>query len=300
MELYKYQGAGNDFLIADNRDSHISVEDGTLVCHQTDPLTGNVSEHRVAVSSLCDRRYGVGADGLMLLENVTAADSADCGNAPDFRMVYFNSDGSGGMMCGNGGRCIVAFAADLGITHFDFVAADGPHSADVLIDRGKAKTVRLKMKDVSGMIPYTEISGFFLDTGTRHFVKPVTNLAGYDVVGEGRRIRYMEEFAPIGTNVNFIEPSGDVLNVRTYEKGVEDETFACGTGITASAIIFWHLRHILPDSAVSESSPVAGRVNVKIRALKDSLSVDFIPTADGAKDVWLTGPATFVCKVILD
>lgn len=310
MELYKYQGAGNDFLIADNRDSHISVEGKTLVCRQTDPVTGIETERRFSISSLCDRRYGIGADGLMLLECVSDAQDADAGvlpsggNAPDFRMVYFNSDGSGGMMCGNGGRCIVAFAADRGITHFDFIAADGPHSADVLIDKGKAKTVRLKMKDVSGITPYPDLSGFFLDTGTRHFVRQMDNLPQYDVFGEGRHIRYLEEFAPAGTNVNFIEPSGDVLNVRTYEKGVEDETFACGTGITASAIVFWHLRFARPGSRdgllSSSDSSDAERVNVKIYALRDSLSVDFIPTPDGAKDVWLTGPATFVCKVIVD
>ena len=310
MELYKYQGAGNDFLIADNRDSHISVEAGVLVFHETDPVTGNTTGHRVAISSLCDRRYGIGADGLMLLESVSEAEEADAGNlpsggkAPDFRMVYFNSDGSGGMMCGNGGRCIVAFAADLGITHFDFIAADGLHSADVLIEKEKSKTVRLKMKDVSGITPYPDLSGFFLDTGTRHFVRQVGNLPEYDVFGEGRHIRYLKEFAPIGTNVNFIEPSGDVLNVRTYEKGVEDETFACGTGITASAIVFWHLLSEQSDSRDSilsySDGSVAGRVNVRIRALRDSLAVDFIPTPDGAKDVWLTGPATFVCKVIVD
>ena len=112
MELYKYQGAGNDFLIADNRDSHLTVEDGRIVCRQTDPHTAEESKQIFTISSLCDRRYGVGADGLMLLETVRGGDGSP-DSAPDFRMVYFNSDGSGGMMCGNGGRCIVAFAADL-------------------------------------------------------------------------------------------------------------------------------------------------------------------------------------------
>ena len=294
MELYKYQGAGNDFLIADNRDSHLTVEDGRIVCRQTDPHTAEESKQIFTISSLCDRRYGVGADGLMLLETVRGGDGSP-DSAPDFRMVYFNSDGSGGMMCGNGGRCIVAFAADLGISHFDFIAADGPHSADVLLDRGKEKTVRLKMKDVRGITPHPDLCGFFLDTGTRHFVRQVRDLPEYDVFGEGRRIRHLDAFAPIGTNVNFIEPCGDVLNVRTYEKGVEDETFACGTGITASAIVHWHINNPFPQR---DSSP--DRVNVKIHALRDTLAVDFIPTRDGAEDVWLTGPATFVCKVLFD
>lgn len=315
MELYKYQGAGNDFLIADNRDSHITVEDGCLVFFEEDAAGGNMAERRLRISDICDRRYGVGADGLMLLES-SSEDRLPDGFYPDFRMVYFNSDGSGGMMCGNGGRCIVAFAADCGITHFDFIAADGPHSADVLVDRGKSKTVRLKMKDVDGISHL--LGGCFLDTGTRHFVKQVSGLSSYDVVGEGRPLRYRPEFAPVGTNVNFIEPSGDVLNVRTYEKGVEDETFACGTGITASAIVYRHLLSLSDQSAekicqsraAAESScqlggngPVsktAERVNVRIHALRDRLSVDFIPTPTGAQDVWLTGPATFVCKVILD
>ena len=131
MELYKYQGAGNDFLIADNRSGKITSQDGKII---------DAAANVYLISDLCDRRYGIGADGLMLLENAQDA---------DFKMVYFNSDGSGGMMCGNGGRCIVAFAADLGLESFDFFAADGFHTAEVLASSGKCKTVRLKMKDVA-------------------------------------------------------------------------------------------------------------------------------------------------------
>lgn len=277
-KFYKYQGAGNDFLIADNRD-------GSIV----------LSTERIA--ALCDRRYGIGADGLMLLE------SAD---APyDFRMTYYNSDGSGGMMCGNGGRCIVAFAADRGIGSYSFVAADGPHTAEILAADGCAKTVRLQMKDVCSYERHESLTGtavpsdgYFLDTGTRHFVRIVDGVDSYDVVGEGRDIRYnAAELQPVGANVNFIEPAEDgILKVRTYEKGVEDETYACGTGIVASCLAAF-VAGISPSEVLSD-----GHVRYDVQAKRDSLSVDFRP-ADAcqglAEEVYLTGPAVFVAEVIL-
>lgn len=278
MKFYKYQGAGNDFLIADNRD-------GSIV----------LSTEQIA--ALCDRRYGVGADGLMLLESPAS------GTGDDFRMTYFNSDGSGGMMCGNGGRCIVAFAADMGITDFRFHAADGPHHAQILSDDGRSKTVRLHMKDVGSYEHHTSLTGpvvpsggYFLDTGTRHYVRIVEGLDTYEVVAEGRDIRYnASELQPVGANVNFIEPSADgVLKVRTYEKGVEDETFACGTGIVASCIAAY-LAGIRPSETVSD-----GRVRYHVKAKRDSLIVDFRPGCKGfavAEDVYLTGPAAFVAEV---
>jgi len=305
MELYKYHGAGNDFLVADNRDGRIlhgeaaenaeSINDSVLTAER--------------IAELCDRRYGIGADGMMLLES---ADSSRYGKTVDFKMVYYNSDGSGGMMCGNGGRCIVAFAADCGISHFDFVAADGMHSAEIISSVGNRKIVKLKMKDVTSVKFYGDTlaktgsprlqGGYFLDTGTRHFVKPVACLKDYDVFGEGRKIRHMEEFSPVGTNVNFIEPRGNVLFVRTYEKGVEDETYACGTGITASAVAVWHhLRQHGKGSdrfqKVAETLP-DGHIHMDVRALRDDLAVDFIPAICGAEDVWLTGPAVYVGKMI--
>ena len=278
MKFYKYQGAGNDFLIADNRD-------GSIV----------LSTEQIA--SLCDRRYGVGADGLMLLESPAS------GTGDDFRMTYFNSDGSGGMMCGNGGRCIVAFAADMGITDFRFHAADGPHHAQILSDDGRSKTVRLHMKDVGSYEHHASLTGpvvpsggYFLDTGTRHYVRIVEGLDAYEVVAEGRDIRYnASELQPVGANVNFIEPSADgVLKVRTYEKGVEDETFACGTGIVASCIAAY-VAGIRPSETVS-----GGRVRYHVKAKRDGLSVDFRPGCKGfavAEDVYLTGPAAFVAEV---
>lgn len=275
FRFYKYQGAGNDFLIADNRDGEIAL----------------TARH---VAKLCDRRYGVGADGLMLLEGSTEY---------DFRMVYYNSDGSGGMMCGNGGRCMVAFAADRGITHFNFDAADGFHTAEILSQEGSRKTVRLKMKDVHGYEYYDSLTGvstgsegYFLDTGTRHYVRFVSGLEAYDIVNEGRDVRYNAiELQPIGANVNYVEPYDGGVKVRTYEKGVEDETFACGTGIVASCIASY-VNGLNP----SEKYP-DGRVMYNVKAKRDSLSVDFIPSETmTAQDVWLTGPATYVAEIIVD
>ena len=205
MKFYKYQGAGNDFLIADNRD-------------------GSVVLSTEQIAALCDRRYGVGADGLMLLD-APADETAEAGgsNKEGFRMTYYNSDGSGGMMCGNGGRCIVAFAADMGITDFSFSAADGHHEAEVLETDCRTRIIRLQMKDVTICRYHDSLTGvsvpsdgYFLDTGTRHFVRMVEDLENHDVVGEGRDIRYnAAELQPAGANVNFIEPDGGILKVRT-------------------------------------------------------------------------------------
>lgn len=290
----KYHGAGNDFLIADNRDGHLS-------------LSEEVIRH------LCDRHTGFGADGVMLLES---------GSGKDFNMVYFNPDGSGGMMCGNGGRCIVAFAADCGAVSPDstivFDAADGEHIASIPENGMKGeKTVRLKMKDVSGITAYPEEDGFFLDTGTRHYVKFVSGLADYPVLSEGPVLRHDSRFAPVGTNVNFVEVAGGpastvrtictakgdsstleaegqastVLSIRTFEKGVEYETLACGTGIVASAMASF-VRGVPPSRTAGES------VAYSVRAAIADLSVEFVPHRDNglfcASDVYLTGPACFV------
>lgn len=290
----KYHGAGNDFLIADNRDGHLS-------------LSEEVIRH------LCDRHTGFGADGVMLLES---------GSGKDFNMVYFNPDGSGGMMCGNGGRCIVAFAADCGAVSPDstivFDAADGEHIASIPENGMKGeKTVRLKMKDVSGITAYPEEDGFFLDTGTRHYVKFVSGLADYPVLSEGPVIRHDSRFAPVGTNVNFVEVAGGpastvrtictakgdsstleaegqastVLSIRTFEKGVEYETLACGTGIVASAMASF-VRGVPPSRTAGET------VAYSVRAAIADLSVEFVPHRDNglfcASDVYLTGPACFV------
>ena len=287
MKFYKYQGAGNDFLIADNRDDHLKEIDGVLY-----------GEGRsMSIAEICDRRYGVGADGVMLLED---------SDRYDFRMAYYNSDGSGGMMCGNGGRCIVAFAADRGIGHFDFEAADGFHMANILKDDHGVKTVKLKMKDVEGMMHYDRLSGvnvpsdgYFLDTGTRHYVRFVEGLDSYDIVREGRNIRYRgHELEPLGANVNFVEPAGEgVIRVRTYEKGVEDETFACGTGIVASAMAAY-AHGIRPRIGDHDGDNIDASYTVYAR--RDILAVSFDALSGDvwhAENVWLTGPAAFVAEI---
>jgi len=292
MIFYKYQGAGNDFLIADNRDGHLSEIDGILYAKKEDG-----SQWSKSIAEICDRRYGVGADGIMLLES---------SERYDFRMAYYNSDGSGGMMCGNGGRCIVAFAADRGIGHFDFDAADGFHRANIIKDENGIKTVCLQMKNVSGIRRFDKLggvkvpsSGYFLDTGTRHYVRFVEAVDSYDIVGEGRDIRYKgRELEPEGANVNFVEPLGEgTIKVRTYEKGVEDETFACGTGIVASSMAAY-VHGVRPHIAEGEDGHICAMYTV--HAKRDILSVSFEvnPSEEwSAVNVWLTGPAAFVAEI---
>lgn len=310
MKFYKYQGAGNDFLIADNRKGNISEKDGVLTAILED---GSVWTR--AIADICDRRYGVGADGLMLLDAGTRAEPSPQGT--DFHMTYFNSDGSGGMMCGNGGRCIVAFAHDRGVpgrlpdqavesdrqgwmVRYSFTAADGLHEAYIQEDSLKGKTIALGMKDVDEAFEYDSLTGvscpsagYFLDTGTRHYVRFVEGLEEYDIVSHGRQIRYAaQELQPVGANVNFVEPSENLLRVRTYEKGVEDETYACGTGIVASALAAY-IKGIAPSTILK-----TGRILYDIRARRDSLTVDFMPSEAGiAEDIFLTGPACMVCKI---
>ena len=288
MKFYKYQGAGNDFLIADNRDGHISECDGILTVANPD---GSLS--RRAISDLCDRRYGVGADGLMLLES-----SAE----HSFGMSYFNSDGSGGMMCGNGGRCIVAFAADMGIGTFDFVAPDGMHTAEVKTGEDGGRIVRLLMKNTYAPVWMENLEdmdipsdGWHSNTGTVHYVRKVEGLEEYDVVGEGRKIRYSKAFAPVGTNVNFIETLDGAIKVRTYEKGVEDETNACGTGVVASALSAYMM-------GVKPSAENDGVISYDVWTRRDLLSVEFSRSEnhpDMFENIWLTGPAVFVAEIRL-
>lgn len=294
MKFYKYQGAGNDFLIADNRDGQVKVCDAML---------SDGTGWSRSIADLCDRRYGVGADGLMLLEPGRKTGSTQT----DFTMTYFNSDGSGGMMCGNGGRCIVAFAAEMGVQPlredgtYLFEAADGLHVAEILEDADGVRVVRLKMKDVGRVERHESLTGvdspsegWFMDTGTRHFVRVVDGLEEYDIVKEGRDIRYnARELQPVGANVNFIEADGNILKVRTYEKGVEDETFACGTGIVASAVAAF-VSGLEPSERRSDS------VIYDIHAKRDDLSVEFSPSGGNlvAENVWLTGPAAYVAEIL--
>ena len=257
--LYKFSGAGNDFVVLDGRGA-------------------DVSAYRQAegISTLCRENH---TDGLMIL----GADPE-----VDFSMEFYNPDGSGGMMCGNGGRCIVAFADMLGLRPASadgtwlFRAHDGLHTATVITSEVEKSlwTVRLKMIDVQGIT--TMMGGYFLNTGTRHFVKFVEDVDAMDMERDAKPLRWDKAFQPVGTNVNFVQVAPDGLHVRTFEKGVEGETLACGTGLTASAIAAY--RHGL----MQQSYRLQCRRG-------DWLSVEFHPESDGRfTEVFLTGPAECV------
>ena len=254
LTFYKYQGTGNDFVMVDNRSHKISKNDTKLINH------------------LCDRKFGIGADGLILLEN--SEDPKD-----DFKMVYFNADGNESSMCGNGGRCLVAFASFLNIVKNTarFTAIDGPHEATI-----KDGIVSLKMQDVEKVV--TNEDFLFLDTGSPHHVAFAENIGLKDIKKEGAAIRYSARYGKDGTNVNFVEPvTGNSFSVRTYERGVEDETLSCGTGVTAVAI------------AAYESGKTSAE-EVKLITMGGELSVNFKKTENGYSDVWLSGPAVQVFK----
>jgi len=253
ISFAKYHGTGNDFILIDNRDG-------------THPFS------RAEVAALCHRRFGIGADGLMLLEHAEAA---------DFRMVYYNADGGISTLCGNGSRCIVAFAKHLGVVtggETTFEAADGLHRARILEDG----SVALEMQAVEKIFP--EIEGVFLDTGSPHWVLWTEDAASEAVDAEGRKIRNEARFAPGGTNVNFVERKGkNALFVRTYERGVEAETLSCGTGVTAAAI--------------AASGKETGDFDFRIETPGGILRVSFHKNGPAsAKDICLTGPAQLVFK----
>ncbi|GGE97378.1 diaminopimelate epimerase [Hymenobacter cavernae] len=255
LHFHKYQGTGNDFVMIDDRARQFDITDYKLVRH------------------LCDRRLGIGADGLILLRQ-----HADY----DFEMVYFNADGHLGSMCGNGGRCTVAFARKLHVIqdHAHFLAADGPHEARIEADG----TVHLRMQNVPGQQELEE-HGIFLDTGSPHVVQflPSNTLAELNVFAQGQAVRYSDYFKEKGTNVNFAEAPathGQPWQVRTYERGVEDETLSCGTGVTAVA---------LAASRRGATSPV------HLRTRGGDLRVSFEAHPDGSfTHVYLSGPATWV------
>ncbi len=253
IEFYKYQGTGNDFIIIDNRFNNFNKNNTKLV------------------AQLCDRKFGIGADGLLLLEEHSEV---------DFTMVYYNSDGNISSMCGNGGRCIVHFAKHLGIidkeTHFE--AADGMHEATI-----NGNTVALKMNDVTEIELEKDFT--YLHTGSPHHVAMVTNLTSFDVFTRGRSIRN-EQYGNEGSNVNFVQPlENDKFSVRTYERGVEDETLSCGTGVTAVAIAM-HAQGKTASEKIRLSTP-GGELEVRFRK-----------TVKGYEDVFLTGSAVQVFKGI--
>ncbi|OXA77493.1 diaminopimelate epimerase [Flavobacterium aquidurense] len=253
IEFYKYQGTGNDFVMIDNRTNFFPKEDIQLI------------------EQLCDRRFGIGADGLILLENDSDT---------DFRMVYYNSDGNESSMCGNGGRCLVAFANQLGVINNQaiFMATDGLHHASV----GNDAIVSLQMIDVDDI--QKKDSYTFLNTGSPHHVQIVEDLKNYNVKDNGASIRYGELYGEKGSNVNFVKKiDEDTFSVRTYERGVEDETLACGTGVTAVAIAM---------NAIGETDKTSINLNVE----GGKLNVSFDKLGDHFTNVFLTGPAKFVFK----
>jgi diaminopimelate epimerase len=248
IPFFKYQGTGNDFIMIDNR------------------VLGLDNSFIEQVPSLCHRHFGIGADGVILIQNHPDY---------DFEMVYYNPDGSQSL-CGNGSRCAVAFAAQLGIIKNEttFLAIDGPHYARIEHDK-----VFLQMGDVSKIEAVD--ADQFANTGSPHHLVWKDNLDGLDVQGEGRKIRYSDRYQPKGTNVNFLKAESDnCISIRTYERGVEDETWSCGTGVTAAA---------LAAATKGMKSPV------RVLARGGELAVKFQENEDGSfSQIELIGPANYV------
>lgn len=253
IEFYKYQGTGNDFVIVDNRDLQFPKNDTKLIAR------------------LCDRHFGIGADGLLLLEKHPSV---------DFTMVYYNADGNSGSMCGNGGRCIIHFAEFLNIISSEavFETSDGLHQASI-----EGPLVSLKMKDVSEISITEDFT--FLDTGSPHHVTLVENLDDLDVYSEGKNIRN-DRYGIAGANVNFVAQVGsDTFSVRTYERGVEDETLSCGTGVTAVGIAM-HATGKTTSETITLKTPGG------------DLEVSFHKTDTGYENIYLKGSAIQVFKGI--
>jgi diaminopimelate epimerase len=253
LHFSKYQGTGNDFILLDDRNNKIQ-------------LSAN------QVEQLCDRRFGIGADGLILLRSKPPF---------DFEMIYYNADGKISSMCGNGGRCITAFADTLGLVngHSEFSAIDGIHES--IIQSKSPVVVKLKMADVSVIDQQDDF--VLLNTGSPHCVQFVDDVTAVAIVEEGRKIRNSERFKEQGINVNFVQTTSGGLIVRTYERGVEDETLSCGTGVTASALASVFMNKIKPENGRADILTMGGK-----------LKVYFERTATGFKSIWLEGEATFV------
>jgi diaminopimelate epimerase len=253
IEFHKYQGTGNDFILLDNRKN----------------LYDDISQKQVAF--ICDRHFGIGADGLMLL---------NLKEGYDFEMKYYNADGAEGSLCGNGSRCMIKFAEKLGIHKniYHFLAADGAHEAEIDMN----DIVRLKMSPVNKV--ESDLNHFVLNTGSPHYVKHTGDIMKMEVKNTGRMIRNSKEFEKEGINVNFVETiDNDTIYVRTYERGVEDETLSCGTGVTASALVSAHNDN--------------GFNRVEVKTPGGNLSVEFDKKDDNHfENIWLIGPADFVFK----
>lgn len=253
LSFYKYHGTGNDFILVDNRD-------------------GQFKPGKKLIAGLCHRRFGIGADGLITLNHARGF---------DFGMKYYNSDGQESTMCGNGGRCIVAFADFLspGRIPIRFLSADGEHTGYIIGKEGDIYQIKLSMNDVPGYRMMDR--DFVLNTGSPHLVRFVLTVESVDVVREGRAVRYLDDFQPEGININFVEDKGKQIFVRTYERGVEDETLSCGTGVTASSLAYAITRGLQE-----------GMVHVNTRGGK--LKLHFRLKDKGFTDIWLEGPAAKV------
>lgn len=252
IHFYKYQGTGNDFVMIDNREYNFSKNDTKLV------------------AQLCDRKFGIGADGLILLENHPTA---------DFKMVYYNADGQESTMCGNGGRCLVRFAQFLEIIkdNATFEAIDGMHHAKAI----DSTSISLQMSDVNDV--QLEQNYVFANTGSPHHVQLTENLGAVDVYQLGKQLRH-NLYGIEGANINFVEViNSNTFKVRTYERGVEDETLSCGTGVTAVALAMY-------------STHKTTAHEVMLLTPGGDLKVSFEPADSGYKNIWLTGPAIQVFK----
>lgn len=259
LSFYKYEGAGNDFIVIDNR---------------TNDFTSKINSE--LIRKMCDRHFGIGADGLMILQ---------LKDGYDFEMIYYNADGNEGSMCGNGGRCIVAFAERLGIIGevTNFLAVDGPHYAKI---SETCNSVELKMIDVSTISSDGE--AFVLNTGSPHYVLKTSKLKNKDVLKDGQAIRYNNTYSDKGINVNFVEDMGNYYFVRTYERGVENETYACGTGVTAVAM------------AMASLTGNEGHIKTILHTPGGELSVSFNYNGKAFTEVFLEGPATYVFTGVLN
>lgn len=267
----KYHGAGNDFIFIDDRSKKF--------------ISSGDHKHDV-IAFLCHRRYGVGADGLILISGDPSA---------DFHMYYYNSDGQEGSLCGNGSRCAAAFAFHSlfpGKEHFRFMGADGLHQAVINDPHPHAPVISVSLNPAA---PPKNISpdNYTVNTGSPHLVRFVKGLSSMEVTGPGREIRHSDQWGPAGINVNFVEETGkNTLSVRTYERGVENETLSCGTGVTAAAIAAWtHNRNDAPPN------------NFIINTRGGILNVSFRPPEkenDPFREVILTGPAQFVFRGEMD
>jgi diaminopimelate epimerase len=267
IPFYKYQGTGNDFIMIDDRDLQFPIHKNAFV------------------AQLCDRRFGIGADGLILLQPHTEL---------RFFMKYYNADGNESSMCGNGGRCIAAFAAQLDVAQetTKFMAVDGPHDAIIHNVENNSRFVKLKMKSVDA-VDRKLANTFVLNTGSPHYVQFIEdNLLEMDVVTEAKKIRYNDEFAAVGINVNFVTVTSEAsIAIRTYERGVEDETLSCGTGVTAAAISLCLLKKLPSGHYI---------ISVRVMGGELKVSYDYDENTRSFNNIWLQGPATFVYQGFIE